>query len=257
MTCLNWAFALVCLWSTPVIAQELLPVALGHHSVALVADANKAPLPTGARVEFTVQDGNGAPRRLQNLSGFVLGTKEGVIFFELSSQNAATLARYRGEGKVSYRKTSDPAPEEVAVRRDYAESGNVITLAPQMRRLTVTMAVDPAIANAWIPGETLTFFGAQKYPRHVKIDGEWVPSVEYRDVRAIFRSANETANGEFEIMVVADPRGARDLLSAELENRLNVDEKTVEATKKAKQNRCYIGHRRGGERVKIEIPCTD
>ncbi len=220
-------------------------------------DGKKAPLPIGARVEFTFKDENGIPKKLPLARGLVLGTQDNVVFFELSNRNAAALAIRRSRSDVTYRKIKDPVPEEVPVRLEYRDSGNAIRLAPQMRRLTVTMKLDPNIVSTWSPGETLTFFDAREWTTHTKVNGTWKPQTVYRDVEAMFRSATETADGQFEVTLVADPYDAKHLLRAELEDRLTVDPETAPSAKQTTGNRCFVVQRIGNERTELPIPCRN
>ncbi|MDJ0639532.1 MAG: hypothetical protein QNJ20_11900 [Paracoccaceae bacterium] len=257
MTHLIRTFALFVLLCAPAHARDLLPVALGHQSAAFVVDGKKAPLPIGARVEFTYKDENGMPKRLPFASSLVLGTQDNVVFFELSNRNAAALAIRRSRSEVSYRKIKDPVPEEVAVRLEYRDNGNAIRLAPQMRRLTVTMTLDPEIVSTWSPGETLTFFDARERTTRVKVNGTWKPRTTYRNVKAMFRSATETADGQFEVTLVADPHDANHLLRAELEDRLTVDPETAPSAKQLDEKRCFVVQRVGNARTELPIPCRN
>lgn len=251
------SLAIIAILGTPVAAQDLLPVAQGHQSAAFVMDGRTAPLSQGARVEFTYRDENGVPRKLPSVSGFVLGTFDDVLFIELPEGSAATLARYRAQGEVSYQKMRDPEAEEVAVRREYRDSGHAVLLAPQMRRLTLTMDVDGETVSAWSPGETLTFFGARETTRSINVNGERKTETVYRDISAMFRSATPMEDGRFEVTVVADPYTVDHLLRAELEKRLTVDKTASPGAQAAKERRCYITHRRGGERIEVAIPCQN
>lgn len=245
--------AIFLLLGTPAAAQDLLPVAQGHQSAAFVMDGRTARLSQGARVEFILADGNGVPRKVPYVTGFVLGMFDDVVFIELSDRSAAVLAKHRAQGDVSYQKIRDPEAEEVAVRRKFRDSGHAVLLAPQMRRLTVRMAVDGDTVGAWSPGDRLTFFGAREFTRRTMIDGEWKPQTAYRDVGAMFRSATPTADGQFDVTIVADPYVVEHLLRAELKGRLTVDRDAGPAGTTG--NRCYIAHRRGTERIEVEIPC--
>ena len=257
MISFKWTLAFLLFLGSPVDAGNLLPVAQSHQSAAFVLDGKTARLATGARVEFTYRDENGIPRKVPFVSGFVLGTENDVVFFELSDREAAILARRRAVSEVGYTKVSEPEPEEVAVRREYRDSGHAIRLAPQMRRLTVSMAVDEGIVDGWSPGDTIKFFGARALETSTTINGVRTPTTVYRDVSAMLRSAIKTDDGQYELTVVADPYTARELLRAELEGRLNVERDATPIAEAAVRSRCYVRQRHGSERIEIEIPCRE
>lgn len=247
MTLLKWASALVFLLSNPSFAREMLPVALGQQSAGFYLGDNKPPLPLGAQVEFLYKDEKGIPRKLPGVTGFVLGERDNVIFFELSERDAIHLAKRRATSTVSFQKIQDPMPEAVKVRREYRDSGHAVRLAPLMRRLTVKMEVDPETAAAWSPGETLTFINAGQF--------RW--NKKYYDVEAMFRSAKDTEDGQFEVTIVADPHSVNHILRAELEGRLTVDPEAEATTKASSAKRCFVTRRSGDERIQVEIPCTN
>ena len=244
----------------PVQAQDFLPVALNHKSVPFPVDGHLPPLLQGARVSFTVEDENGVPRPLRRTSGLVLGSSGGIVFIELPDASAIEVARYQAEGSVNLRKISDPDPEVVAVRKGYRNSGNMILLAPQMRRMTVTLSAEAETVDGWRPGETLTFFDAREVIRRNWNDREQNATATYKayqDITAMFRFAEETADGRYDITIVADPYDVDHLLKAELEGRLKVEESDETLMLGASRDRCEIVNRRGVERVRIEIPCSD
>ena len=251
-----WKVVIVLALCGPAQAEELLPVALGHKSIAFTLDGRQPPLPQGARVTFTVEDENGVPRDLRRTTGFVLGTKDDIVFVELTDENSIKIARHRALGDVKLKKANDPAAEEVAVRKGYRDSGNMILLAPQMRRMTVTMSVTPATVSEWTPGETLKFLGAREGARQVKINDEWKTETVYRDVSAMFRFADKRDDGLYDVTIVAGPHDVDHILKAELEDRLKVEESN-EPILGVSEQRCFITHRHGNERNRVEIPCTN
>lgn len=228
----------------PVQARDVLPVAQGHQSVAFPLEWSLVPLPAGTRVEFTVEDKNGIPRKRVGTTGFVLGEAHGVLFIEVPDRGAAWLAKQRIESTVKYQKSEDAVPAEVAERE--ANIGNAINLAPKMRRLTVTLKVESDVASDWRPGDTLTFFEAVEW-RNFRDEPR------YYDAEAIFQSARQLDNGEFEVSLIADPKDAFGLLKAELQGRL-----TLNRPKRPEEpKRCFVTQRVGQERQRMEIPCPD
>ncbi len=257
MSLVKWLAAALILLSGPLHAKEVLPVAMDRVSMAFVLDKTKARLPMGARVEFSVKTVGAAPERLRWAKGYVLGTRDGVTFIELNEHQAARLARYRDESEISIQKTKDPVKEEVAVRRDLAESGNPVMLAPLMRKLTLSMDVDAETANGWKPGEMLTFYGAQEYVRHFRVNGERKQKTEYRNMTAMFRSAVELENGKFDVTIVADPYQVTDFLRAEAEERLRAEPASSERVQPVEEERCYVTSLHGTKRREVAIPCAD
>lgn len=257
MTYLKWIVALLVLASPPSHARDVLNVAGDHQSAAFVLTGTVVPLPMGTKVEFISKPEGGVPKKIPFVSGFILGKLNNVLFIELTHKEAAQVALHRARGDVTFQKLSDPVAEEVRVRREYRDSGTAILLAPRMRRLTVKMQLDSETVSTWSPGETLTFYGAQETIRHTRADGKRMQETVYRDVDAMLRYATETEDGQYEVTVVADPRNAQHILRAELENRLTVNEASKPLGQGARDSRCYIMHRRGVERIDVEIPCTN
>lgn len=247
--------AFICLFCSSSYANELLPVPLGHQSAAFVLDDKIARPELGARADFIYKDDKGIPKKVPFVTGFVLGTRGEVVFFELDEREAVQLAKYRARYQVSYRKVSDPVPEELKSRREYRDSGLAVKLAPQMRRLTVTMDIDTETVSTWTPGEMITFFGAIEYTRHDKVDGAWKPFVDYRDAVVMFRSAAATDSGQYEVTVVAGPREAQHIIRAEVQSRLTVNPKMAPNHQDRSESRCYVVRRAGAERIRVEIPC--
>lgn len=252
-----FAFLLLC---GPVHAQDFLPVAINHKSVPFPVDRHLPPLVQGARVSFTVEDENGVPRPLRRTSGLVLGSSGGIVFIELSDARAIEVARYQAEGSINLQKLSDPDPEVVAVRKGYRDSGNTILLAPRMRRMTVTLSAEAETVDSWRPGETLTFFDAREVIRRNLNDREQNATATYKtyeDITAMFRFSEETADGRYDVTIVADPNDVDHLLKAELEGRLKVEESDETLLPGASSDRCEVVTRRGVEWMRIEIPCSD
>ena len=241
-------------------AQDFLPVAINQKSVPFLVDRQLPPLLQGAQVSFTVLDKNGVPRPLHGTYGLVLGSSDGIVFIELSNASAIEVARYQLEGRIKLQKLHDPDPEVVAVRKGYSDSSNTILLAPRMRRLTVTLFAAPETVESWTPGETLTFFGAKEVTRRNWNNRELNAPTTYQafvDIKAMFRFAEETADGRYEVTVVADPYDVNSLLKAELEGRSKVNESDETLLRNVSKERCEVVNRRGVEWVRIEIPCGD
>ncbi|MEM8801657.1 MAG: hypothetical protein AAGF55_03900 [Pseudomonadota bacterium] len=234
----------------PIQAEDLLPVVLEHKSVAFPVDTNQPPLPVGARVEFIVQSINKAPKTLSFPKGFVLGQSGGFHFIEIRDGYAARMVKLLHEGRIKYRKISDPSPEDVAARKEMADGNNMFQLAPSMRELTITLPVESEIALGWVRGETLTFQEAARR-------SYWSGETYYSDIVAMFQGAVATESGAFEISVIVQPRDAFHLLQAERENRLVVPSRQIAGGPAPIERRCFITHRRGAERQRIEIPCTN
>lgn len=246
----------------PVHAQDFLPVAINHKSVPFPVNRLLPPLLQGARVSFTVEDEKGVSRPLRRTSGLVLGSSGGIVFIELPNASAVEVARYQAEGSIKLQKISDPDPKVVAVRKDYRNSGNMILLAPSMRRMTVTLSAEAETVEGWRPGEMLTFFDAREVIRRNWNDREQnatVTNKAYKDITAMYRFSEETADGRYDVTVVVDPFNVNHLLKAELEGRLQVQVEESDETLMlgASRDRCDIVNRRGVERMKIEIPCSD
>lgn len=259
MPFLKWVFTCLALACGPSNADELLPVAVQHKSMAFVLDNTKVRLPTGAGVEFFMKDEGGVPRKIEHIRGFVLGTHDGVLFIELSDQKAIRLARHRATGTVTVQKASDPVADEVQGRRDMLQSGANLYLAPRMQQLTVEMELDRQTVSAWSPGDMLTFYNARETPRYARVNGQWEQTgVNYLDANAIFHSAVETQDGQFEITVVASSFYAEDIVRADLDRRLSIEDLPAPKVQKpAADPNCYVTTRRGTERRSSRVTCPD
>ncbi|MEO0945483.1 MAG: hypothetical protein AAFY06_11665 [Pseudomonadota bacterium] len=234
---------------------ELLPVALGHKSIAFKIDRQKqARLPAGARVEFTAEDENGIPRKIKRLEGFVLGTRNNVIFIELDDRAAVKLAAHRANGQVKYFKVDDPVAEKISDRRAYQESGTEFAVAPRMRRLTVKLSVDLETTRKWRLGDELTFFGVYDRPEHRRSFGRWVTGT---NASVIFQFVQTLRDGTHELTVIADPSDARAVLSASLKGQLTITPSKEKGVDRSEERRCFVTRRVGVERIREEIPCTN
>lgn len=236
---------------SPVQAQELLPVALEHKSVAFSVDANQPPLPVGAEVEFIVERTNKTPSKLPFVKGFVLGESGGFYFIEIQNGYAARVANLVHQGRIKYRKVKEPSPDDVAARRALSDDSTPFQLAPRMREVTVTLSVKNEDPFDWVRGAMLTFPEAARR-------NYWNGDIYFADIIAMFQSAEEAKNGEFELSVIVQPNDAFHLLQAESESRLEVaSQEVARRTVVPSEKRCFITHRRGAERQRIEIPCTN
>ncbi len=256
MVNLKWTAIWLMLLCSPSYAKDLLDVALDRKSVAFVVDKTRPLIPMGATVEFMFRDG-GVPKKIPYTNGFVLGTQNNVTFIELSNRGAAEIARYRAKGDVHYQKTSDPDPETVSLRREGADRGAAIRLAPRMRRLTIRMDLDNELVSSWSPGELIAFSVPRGGLRHVMANRDPTPDMGYRDVDVMLHSATETENGQFDLMVVAHSYDADLIIRAELQDRLKIGGQAGPLLEGVIEPRCSITQRNGSERIEVRIPCRN
>lgn len=236
-------------------AEQILPVAAGRFSTTVILDDTTAPPPTGSWVEFIGEDDKGVPRMI-GVVGFVLGLLDDAVFIELSESDAVRLARAAVAKPVRLQKFADPDPDTVAERLMHRENAQMVTLAPRMRTVRVSVRVEERHVTGWSPGEVLTF------PELGEV--RWRPSVtgwgaRSLDIEAMFVAAKQTGPNRFDVTLVAEPRDAFSLLKAAAQDRLSVDpqgevEPEAEAESEAEEQ-CYIRHRRGTETQRIVIPC--
>lgn len=232
-------------------AQDILPVAQGRFSITVALDRNTARPPTGSWIEFIGKDAKSVPRRI-GVVGFVLGTRDDVVFIELSVEDATRLEQVEAAQPVRIQQFAAPDPEAVAERQKHADSAQPVTLAPRMRTVTVSIGVDEEHVKRWTPGEVLTFPDLGEIRFRPSITGLGTRGY---DVEAMFVAARQTGPDRFDVTLIAEPRDAFTLLKAAAENRLAVDPRGEAEPETEAEQRCFIKHRRGIEIVNIQIPC--
>ena len=119
----------------------------------------------------------------------------------------------------------------------------------------VSVSVSKDRVAAWKRGISLTFVDAHEI-KSMRYKDERITS-RYYDIPAQFVSAIQTHPARFDVTVITNPGDAPKLLRADVHNLLQTIKAEGEiAQAPARENRCYITHRRGAERVRIEIPCA-
>ena len=110
----------------------------------------------GTVVEFIGTNEAGIPKPL-GVYGSVLGLRDAVVFFELSSRAAVVLANARNNGPIKFKIHRQADPEFIADRWEINELGLIAYVAPRMRTLTLSVTVEKEAAEAWERGARLVF----------------------------------------------------------------------------------------------------
>lgn len=238
------------------VADDILPVAQGRHSMAFVVGDKTARPPAGSWVAFFGTTHRDIPTMLRVSEGFVLGMSGNVVFVEVAERDAIALAQRQANQKIHLRKTREPDPEMVAERRRLAERSQPITLAPRLRTVSISAEISRERIGEWKPGVTLTFRNAREVNRLTYRDDR--VTSHYYDIIAQFVSAVQTDASRFDISVIVKPEYALALSKADAERRISIvaEGEAVPEVDARPDPRCYITRRHTNERIRVEIPCT-
>ncbi len=204
---------------------------------------------------FLMQSGLEVPEE-SGRQGLVLGTSHGAIALEVSQDVALWLGTLREERIILLRKTRDPDPELLAARQEATKNSVPIYLAPEMRKVSVSLSPPPSDIASWQPGETLILpeAGWRRYWRQV--DGTFVEERRRKTVNAVFVDAKPSRRNSVTLTLLVDPDHAVDVISTSMRDGITVIRQvTRPAAKPLKRNRCYVKRRQGAEIVNVEIPC--
>ena len=247
------AIMVVCLLWLPGLlrAEAILPVAEGRFSVAVVLDATTARPATGAWVEFIGKGETGIPERIGAV-GFVLGTRNDVVFVELTELEAERVALARSSGAMRFQQIAAPDPEAVSERQRFRDIGQAVTLAPRLRTITVTVKSADDELTSREPGEVVIFPDLSEVTNRPSVTGNraWT-----RNIEAMFVSATKIGSSLFDVTVVAEPRDAFTLLQTAARTELMITAPQGNRVRPVPEPKCFIRHRRGENVVSIEIPC--